>query len=386
MYYELVMGSACEVRGIDEFVNDFTQQGVLDYGAVLDNLARTYGATRVTALDFEQRDVPIVQRLFDAVLPGLDLVEDSEKLVNVSLSVPELVRAKRYLNGALGRATLDLRLDAAERIKEQVGVQVEKKRAKVAPGALTLSVEDAIIANFAKGSRTLSQNYLSDLKLLQPDRGPADLHLNDALVTEWISLGLTEIVTSLERLEKRDKTTQFLGMSASEMRLFLDTISTSRVTVILGWPDAALVAACFTGHLVFATLPSVALGFQLSLRIDQTDLPSPVITSRLSPVAEGETQLARDYVAIWEKPYFRQADCVIIGRGLPADSIFAWLAERNQPLDVLVCSVGDLVECLPLDKITHIQKQGGMVQFRLNGIPQYSLGMPASFVPSLPTA
>ena len=71
LYYEMIMGGTCETRNIDDFLDHYEAQGVLDYAAVLDSLSQSYNATAVHVLDFSNSERPIVPAMFKVIDPSI---------------------------------------------------------------------------------------------------------------------------------------------------------------------------------------------------------------------------------------------------------------------------------------------------------------------------
>lgn len=347
LYYELVMGGRCEVRSIADFAQQYEAEGVLDYAEVLDSLAKTYGATKVEALDFADQKQPVVPALFKRVDPRLDMSGLEDKAINVSVSVPELVSAKRCINLVLRQAPLDLKLDVTERIKAYAQEKLVLGVARKNPERLTAVIEAQLLEAFKPRRKRLADKYMSGRGLIAPKTSGAVMPADAALEADFLAVALRATEACLAENEDAGGDATLLDLTPTEFKLLSEQLVGKSVSLHLGWPDSAVLAACHPHRLVISAGHKSMRTIRSSMRTDQSNLPSEVLEVPMPDLRKGAAQQARDIKALWNEPFFRAPDLVAIGAGMPVSEILKHLAQRTAPIRVLLQDAGQLLENLP---------------------------------------
>ena len=391
-YYEVVTtGQSNETRTIDAYVEEALAAGALDYPARLERLRRAFSAVSVEVHDY--REIAARGTAVSTFLDALGVIVDAPEAaaaprVNVSLSYPESLEAHRRLNLFVRRLPLARRFAFAEAMKARYAGLAAAGTLRPGGAAISRRMRARLVAAVAPGCREVSARWFGgrpfgpDQAWVDADPPPPD----EALVAAIQDFGFEAFLAEVDAAPAAAAAAQEpapsagrrpaapLALTAGEARHLRRRCAAARVVLAYGADeDAAFLAGTMAGKLLLGVEDDRARALELQRALDAAALPSPTAIRHVDLAGDPAEARRRYALAIWDEPFFRHPDLILLGGRFAAARLGAALARVERPTLALFPGYARRPGWAAIERAIRPERLvDGMAEFRLEpqGAPE----------------
>lgn len=284
-YVENVMsGFASRFESFSTFVAETSQRGVLKYNARLDFLRERLRAQSSFTINFESTDRALVPRFLDAVgIPITDPNAAFEVHDNRREKPVFLIEAKRRLNILTNSLGLEARLELEHALRERGKAMLLDGAPDQTVNEFELSLTRGERLELEHDNRLLSKQKGVD-QALELDKSAGNLSKEamsriSAAADDLFWFGLehaSRLVVPAPKIDTAPLASLSLYSGASDR--CREALSNARVSVHIGVPETAILAACKERRIVRLFLEESQEAYEIAAYLDTLPLPSHALT------------------------------------------------------------------------------------------------------------